>query len=1008
MTVGTEMILVLRPLDSFGIVTAELKRVDSLGQYMTVKGRVWAQHIGADQKELRELAALCEELLPDNLFARYANKKVFRHAKDFWATKETVVRQHVKRMADLRLIKAIQLASSADVPLLYAPTDKTPLHIANRLFLDDSQSASPVMNFCRHTDGTTYQLQLRIGDNLTNDLSAHQLIVLAYEPGFFALDNHIYPMCDGLSCQLLLPFVKKSQVEIPRKMENEYFRRFILKHVAGVEVNAEGFDITDIQEPPRPVLSIETHMDGRQMLSFRFRYGNTDYYPDSKTNGRVTLTENLSNDQTSFCFTRQLRNKQQERELSDILLQTGALLSAQGTILFPSAAEMVSWLRTYAPQLKAQGFDVVQPSNHVYYIGPLSVEQSDTWHGDWLQTDVTVVLDDGSLRIPFRDLRDTILRGEQEYLLPTGELLIIPAEWLQRYADLLLIAQPKGQGFQRHRSQVVEEWKVEGGRCKEDGFADVRMQSVLPPPSTFNLPPSSFHPKHFTLRPYQQTGFQWLWQNFLAQTGCCLSDEMGLGKTIQTIALLLHYKEVSKAATATSQPQPGMLFSDEEMRGNVEERSTFRSALTLRSSENVQCSTFTVPFLTSLVVAPASVVHNWQNELARFAPKLMVLNYTGDTDKRRDKRQALMRWDVVLTTYRTLVNDIDHLARQQFGIIVFDESQAFKTATSQVHQAVASLNALHRMALSGTPVENNLSELWSLMNVLNPNLLGDAQSFQKAFVRPVIQETLGSTGCPAVSPGSTNCKMEENRRDLLRRLIAPYFLKRSKEEVLSDLPERQDEVVVCPMTEEQTSRYAEELSKARNEWLAYQTNNLPNHQTTNSPNHQTPIHILAAIQRLRHIANGEGKLAVVFEQLESLRQTRHKVLIFSEYVTLLERVGSEMQSRGWQYDMLTGQTQQREQVIAHFQREPDCQFFLISLKAGGVGLNLTAADYVFILDPWWNHAAEEQAIARAHRIGQRRAVFVYRFVSAGSLEEQILTLQDRKQSLIDSVMPFIV
>jgi len=262
--------------------------------------------------------------------------------------------------------------------------------------------------------------------------------------------------------------------------------------------------------------------------------------------------------------------------------------------------------------------------------------------------------------------------------------------------------------------------------------------------------------------------------------------------------------------------------------------------------------------------------------------------------------------------------------------------------------------------------------------VLNPNLLGSVQSFQTAFVKPIAVQ------------------MEESRRDLLRRLIAPYFLKRTKEEVLNDLPERQDEVVVCPMTDEQASHYAEELSKARNEWLD------PNAKSQNRQ-----INMLAALQRLRQIANGEGKLSVVFEHLENLRQTRHKVLIFSEYVSLLERVGCEMQSRGWNYDLLTGQTRQREQVIAHFQQSADSQFFLISLKAGGVGLNLTAADYVFILDPWWNHAAEEQAIARAHRIGQHRAVFVYRFVAANTLEEQILTLQDRKQSLIDSVMPFI-
>jgi len=354
------------------------------------------------------------------------------------------------------------------------------------------------------------------------------------------------------------------------------------------------------------------------------------------------------------------------------------------------------------------------------------------------------------------------------------------------------------------------------------------------------------------------------------------------------------------------------------------------------------------------------------------------MTYTGDATKRKDKRLALTQWDIVLTTYRTMLNDIEALARFQFGIIVFDESQAFKTATSQIHQAVTRLQALHRMALSGTPVENNLQELWSLMNVLAPQLLGDARTFQNAFVNPIANH------------------MEESRRTLLRQLIAPRFLKRTKEEVLNDLPERQDEVVHCQMTDEQASLYAIELSKARNEWL-----------DPEASAQRRQIHMLSALQRLRQIANGEGKLSVVFEHLENLRQSPHKVLIFSEYVTLLNQVAKEMTRHDWPYAMLTGETTQREEVIARFQQSADCQFFLISLKAGGVGLNLTAADYVFLLDPWWNQAAEEQAIARAHRIGQKRSVFVYRFVAIGTLEEQILTLQNRKQTLIDSVMPFI-
>ena len=936
-----EMILILRPQEWFGIVGAELKRVASPGRFMIVEGSVRSTQVDARQADLRDLAALCEELRPDSLYAKYANKKVFRHEKDFWATTEKTVRQHVKRMADRQVFKAVELADKLDIPIIYARNQEAPLHISERLKLESTRKVTPVMNFHRHEDGTTYRLQLRMDRELMENLSDSQLVVLAYEPGLFVLGQSIYMLSDDFSGQLLLPFVGKRQVEIPRKMENDYFRRFILKHVARAEVNAEGFDITDVSGVPRACLTAETAIDGSRILSLTFRYGSLEYAPDSKMNGRVTLTETDG----SFRFVRQLRDKAGEHRLKEALND----VTGEGSIIrFPSLCAMIDWLRKYAPRLKAQGVDVVQPSDHIYYIGPLSVEQNDNWQGDWLQTEVTVVIDEGRLRIPFRDLRDTILRGEQEYMLSTGELLLIPAEWLQRYSELLLIGMPKGNGFRRHRSQVgSEELKAKSGEHAGAG-AMAAVSGRL----------------KATLRPYQQTGFEWLWKNFVAQTGCCLSDEMGLGKTLQTIAMLLQYKEAAKVSLPVRQPMPGMLFADEEMQG--------------RGREAGGGAQFHLPYRTSLVVAPASVVHNWHNELTRFAPSLLVMTYTGDTAKRKDKRGALMQWDVVLTTYRTLLNDMELLAQKEFGIVVFDEAQAFKTATSHIHQAVAQIKALHRLALSGTPVENNLQELWSLMNVLNPHLLGDARSFQSSFANPIAVQ------------------MEESRKRLLRRLIAPYFLKRTKEEVLSDLPERQDEVVACTMTSQQAREYAEELSRARNEWL-----------DPGAGSQGRQIHLLATLQRLRQIANGEGKLSVVFDFLENLRQTQHKVLIFSEYVSLLEQVGSAMTSRGWEYALLTGQTKDREQVIARFQQSSDCQFFLISLKAGGVGLNLTAADYVFLLDPWWNRAAEEQAIARAHRIGQQRSVFVYRFVSAGTLEEQILTLQDRKQSLIDSVMPFI-
>ncbi|MBR6978859.1 MAG: DEAD/DEAH box helicase [Prevotella sp.] len=939
----SHIILTLTPQGIWGIVSSELKSITSPGRFMIVDRTLRKERLAAPgQEELKQLSILCEETQPKHLYLHYANKKMFRNEKSFWMSNDTMVKRHIKLMGDMRLVKAIQLADKLGIPILYIPESKTPLHMDDRLRLSPSTTVVPVMNFHRHDEGTEYHLHLRIGNHLVEDISQHHAVVLCHTPGVFILDNVIHFMAEGFGGQLLIPFINKPSVFIPRRMESDYFRKFILNNAAKVEINAEGFDIDDITEAPQPLFKVEYAIDGFYLLSLYFKYGSAEYPSDSTSPGRVSLRET----EHSFRFTRQLRDKVAEQQYHDKLRLCGIQTNSHGNIRFSSLSSLIEWLKRNRTELCEQGFDIVQPSEQAYYIGPLDVEQSDQWQGDWLQTRVTIILDNGRLRIPFSHLRDTILRGEQEYMLPTGERLLIPQEWLSRYADLLLTGTTtKDNSIQRHRSQV---------------------SSGPPPPSIDPIACAPFHiPKHLkaTLRPYQEKGVEWLWQNFIARTGCCLSDEMGLGKTIQTIALLLAYKEVAKPAPVR-RPRPGFLFTDEEMRGETDNEGTSKQGI--------------AEYHTSLVVAPASVVHNWLNEINRFSPTLQACSYTGDVAKRHEKRQTLMRQDVVLTTYRTLLNDIDYLSQQQFGIIIFDECQHFKTSTSQIHHAVKSLKAIHRQALSGTPVENGLEELWSLMNVLNPHLLGEARDFKKAFIQPIARQ------------------MEESRISLLRKMIAPYFLKRTKEEVLTDLPERQDEIVICPMTEEQTSLYASELSRARNEWME-----------NNVPTNQRQIHMLAAIQRLRQIANGEGKMNEVFERLQNITGTHHKVLLFSEYVSMLERVGKEMNQKGWQYETLTGKTVNREEVINRFQNNPECQFFLISLKAGGVGLNLTAADYVFLLDPWWNKAAEEQAIARSHRIGQHHPVFVYRFIAEGTLEQQILNIQDRKQSLIDSVMPFI-
>ena len=238
------MILILRPLEWFGIVVAELKRVASLGQFMMAEGTIRSEQVDIEQANLHDLAVLCEQLRPASLYARYANKMVFRHEEDFWATTEKAVKTYVKQMADMRIIKAVGLADKQDIPIIYVKDKETPLHISNRLKTERSTKVTPVMNFYRHKEGTTYRLQLRIGEKLVERPSEHHPVVLTHTPGLFVLNNSIYELCEGFSGQLLLPFAEKENVEIPLKMENDYFRRFILKHVAR---NGQRYQVAEIR-----------------------------------------------------------------------------------------------------------------------------------------------------------------------------------------------------------------------------------------------------------------------------------------------------------------------------------------------------------------------------------------------------------------------------------------------------------------------------------------------------------------------------------------------------------------------------------------------------------------------------------------------------------------------------------------------------------------------------------------------------------------------------------------
>jgi SNF2 family DNA or RNA helicase len=388
----------------------------------------------------------------------------------------------------------------------------------------------------------------------------------------------------------------------------------------------------------------------------------------------------------------------------------------------------------------------------------------------------------------------------------------------------------------------------------------------------------------------------------------------------------------------------------------------------------------------TLLVMPTSLIYNWINEAQKFTPQLRILNYTGTY---REKSASIFKhYDVILTSYGIVRLDTELLKKYYFDYIILDESQAIKNPNSNTSLSVRELKSRHRLILTGTPVENSTMDLWSQMSFINPGLLGTQNFFRNEFLKPIEKDK------------------DEVKTKKLHSLIKPFILRRHKSQVATELPAKVEHTTYCQMTEEQEHAYEETKSYYRNKILKS-----IEEQGTN----KSQFMLLQGLMKLRQIANhpamadpnyeGEsGKLKEVVRMTRNVVSKGHKVLIFSQFVKHLEIVRQALNEKKISYTYLDGNTKDRQAQVDRFQKDESIQVFLISLKAGGVGLNLTAADYVFILDPWWNPAVEAQAIDRAHRIGQQNTVFTYKFIAKNTVEEKILALQSKKIQLVTDLI----
>lgn len=573
--------------------------------------------------------------------------------------------------------------------------------------------------------------------------------------------------------------------------------------------------------------------------------------------------------------------------------------------------------------LKNFRFNTAKPSTKIYISS----------HTDWFDAKVDIFF--GEQKVTVADVKKALANKQQFVPLTDGTLGILPEEWIKKYSLLFRVGEGKSGNLKLSQFHygVIEELYEQ--RNEEELFFQLEEKyENIKGHHTINPVDAPAHLKPI-LRPYQESGFQWL--NYLSEVkwGGILADDMGLGKTIQALSFLQHLKDSQES-------------------------------------------------LKALVVCPTTLMYNWENEIKKFTPKLSYYIHHGGTRNRETLGDPDV--DIIITTYGTLRSDIKQFVETAFDYVVLDESQAIKNPSSKIAKAVGLLRARNRLCMSGTPLQNNTFDIYAQMNFLNPGMLGSIEFFKQEFSIPI--DKFG----------------EQEQKDHLRKLLYPFMLRRTKEQVAKDLPEKQEMVLYCEMSDEQRKIYDAYRNDFRDKILGVvEQQGIQRSQLT----------ILQGLMKLRQICDSpailkeEERFPNVSVKLDEIGReiteniSNHKALIFSQFLGMLSLIKDKMRELHVDFEYFDGSTTapERERAIQRFQNDENCRVFLISLKAGGVGLNLTAADYVYIVDPWWNPAVEQQAIDRTHRIGQTKNIFAYRMICKDTVEDKILKLQEKKRAL---------
>lgn len=809
------------------------------------------------------------------------------------------------------------------------------------------KKASVLFHFMRNDDNTHYFPTIKYdGEKL--DFQYKNAMIICKSPAWMLLGDRLFTFEKDVDGQKLKPFLNKKFIVIPRKVEETYFEKFVTPLIGSFDVHAKGFTINAEKFDPVPILSF--------------------------TELPSTKSGNLFGD-----------DQKQSQEDSESGKMVFTLAYQYGHHLFPSTTSAPSYVK-------------MEKTLYSYVFH--KVKRQSEW--------------EKKINADLRELGMELKNGKK--VLEKG----VSFSWIHQNKDILKelgiqVRQSNKDNKKYFMGQSSISMEVKESNDWFDIEAVVRFgefeipflklrQYILKKIREFQLPngeiaviPEEWFSQYGDILAFMEEDENLL---KLKKHHLSLVHELQEGNLAQ-ITMDRKLEKLKEFQEIEDMPLPGgfsgelrpyqkagynwMLFLNKYNFGgcladDMGLGKTVQTLALLQDQKERGAKT------ASLLIMPTSLLYNWEMEAKKFTPDLKVFNYTGIN--REKNVEQFEGYDIILTSYGTTRRDIDHLKEYFFHYIILDESQAIKNPDSNIARAVKDLKSKFRLILSGTPVENSTMDIWSQMAFINPGLLGSQEFFRSFYLTPIEK------------------KQDEDKTKKLYNIIKPFLLRREKSQVATELPEKIENIQYSSMTPEQEKEYEEVKSSYRNMILD---------EIDKKGMGGTQILLLQGLMKLRQIANHprmvdqnyegtSGKMEDMLNMLDTALGKKHKVLIFSQFVKHLSIVREHLYHQGLEYAYLDGSTKERQGQVELFQNNDDVRIFLISLKAGGLGLNLTAADYVFILDPWWNPAIEAQAVDRAYRIGQKNKVFTYKFITKNTVEEKILNLQRAKQKLASDLI----